>query len=61
MNLPPNTSEGIAKVFKEFREHLKFTEKTARGMLIGPTGNTVWEEPEEEYQARMNELFCEVK
>ena len=61
MNLPPNVSEEVAKAFKEIRDHLKFTEKTAQGLIIDSTGNTAWEEPEEEYQARMNELFYEVK
>lgn len=61
MNLPKDINEEVSKAFKDIREHLKFTEKTVRSIIIGPTGNIVWEESEENYQSRLNEMFYEIK
>lgn len=61
MNLPPNTDPEITQKFKEIRDSIEFSNKTCKSKIYGPTGFLVWEEAEEDYQKRMNELFYEVK
>lgn len=61
MNLPPNINEELSAKFKEIKDSIEFTSKTCKGQIISPTGVVVWEETEEDYQARMNELFYEIK
>lgn len=61
MNLPPNLGPGVYEHFKNILDRIQFEQKVSKGKIISSTGAVVWEEPEEDYQARMNELFYEVK
>lgn len=61
MNLPPNTDPEIVKKFNEIRANMEYTSKIGKSAIYGPTGNLIWQESEEDYRARMNELFYEVK
>lgn len=61
MNLPPDVNQERAQIFKEFKDSIEFSSKTCKSKIYGPAGYLVWEESEEDYQTRMNELFYEVK
>lgn len=60
-NLPPNTSPELAAKFKEIKDKIDFQSKICKGAIYNQCGILVWEETEEDYQSRMNELFYEVK
>lgn len=69
MNLPTcytdeNAPEANKAVYKEYQRiinNLKESIKTTRKCVLNQFGIKIWEESEEEYQTRMNELFYEVK
>jgi len=61
LNLPLNVDSEILKKFKEVKDTIEFTSKTCKGAILSPTGNIIWEESDEDYKARMNNLFYEVK
>lgn len=61
MNLPPNLSVEMKAYFLEVKEKITFIEKTCRAKIFSSQGGLIWEESQEDYQARMNELFYEVK
>lgn len=61
MNLPPNTDPELVKKFNEIRASIEHSSKICKSAILGPTGNLIWEESDEDYQSRMNELFYEVK
>lgn len=61
LNLPPNADTESLKYYKEIIGNLRYGSKIVRGAIYNSYGIQIWEEPEEDYQARMNELFYEVK
>ena len=61
LNLHPNTDQNVLSVYKEMVDKIRYSQSVARGKVIDSFGNNVWEESEEDYQKRMNELFYEVK
>lgn len=61
MNLPENLSDDMKVYFKEVKENIAFIAKTCRAKISSSQGGLIWEETEEDYQKRMNELFYEVK
>lgn len=61
MNLPPDIDQERLKIFNEYLSRIQFSEKIRKSQIIDSTGHLIWEEAEEDYQKRMNELFYEVK
>ena len=60
LNVPENTDSNVFQYYKDLIKKAH-EDPTRRSAIIGPLGQTVWEEPEAEYKARMNKLFYEVK
>lgn len=60
LNLPPEydnpTDEERKQVFEEYRRILANIQENARGAILDMYGNLVWEEPIEEYEARMEKM-----
>lgn len=61
LNLPDcYTSEDATaenkEVFEYYKKVMQNSSKTARGAILNIYGVTVWEEPLEEYEARMEAL-----
>lgn len=61
MNLPPNIDQEQLKIFNEYLSRIQFSNKIRKSQIIDSTGHLIWEESEEDYQKRMNEMFYEVK
>lgn len=61
LNLPPDDGSEFYAHMKRCIESIQSSAKIARGGIWNSFGFQVWEESEEEYKARMNELFYEVK
>lgn len=61
MNLPPDIDDQRLKIFNVYRSRLEYTNKICRSGIIDSTGHLIWEESDEDYQKRMDELFYEVK
>lgn len=60
LNLPPgydsSTDDERKQVFEEYRRILANIQENARGAILDMYGNLVWEEPIEEYEARMEKM-----
>lgn len=61
LNLPPNLDSGIFAQYKEMLKKIGDAQEFLPSVIFGPTGNIVWEEPEQEYLDRMSKLYYEVK
>lgn len=61
LNLPPDDRSEFFAHIKRCMESIQASAKIARGGIWNNFGFQVWEEPEAEYKARMDELFYEVK
>jgi len=60
LKLPPEydnpTDQECKQVFEWYRETLSRIQENSRGAILDMYGNTVWEEPLEEYQLRTEAL-----
>lgn len=60
LKLPPEydnpADEERKEIFETYRQILNNTQENARGAILDMYGNTVWEEPVEEYEARMEKM-----
>lgn len=60
LKLPPEydnpSSEERKQVFEWYRETLARIQENSRGAILDMYGNTIWQEPVEEYEARMEKL-----
>lgn len=61
LNIPPNVDSSVFAMYKEMIKKIGEGAEFLPSVIFGPTGNIVWEEPEEEYLARMGKLYHEVK
>ena len=50
------TDDERKQVFEEYRRILANIQENARGAILDMYGNLVWEEPIEEYEARMEKM-----
>lgn len=60
LKLPPEydnpTGEERKEIFEAYRKIVANIQKNARGAILDMYGNTVWEEPIEEYEARIEKM-----
>lgn len=60
LKLPPEydnpTDEERKQVLEEYQRILANIQENARGAILDMYGNLVWEEPIEEYEARMEKM-----
>lgn len=60
LKLPPRydnpTDDERKQVFEEYQRILLNIQENARGAILDMYGNLVWEEPIEEYKARMEKI-----
>lgn len=56
LKLPENVTEEVSEYYRSIIEQLRVTHERSRGAILSPTGFTLWEEPLDEYNKRMEEL-----
>lgn len=55
-NTPDNLDSDVKALYVEMMESIRESSKRARGAILNERGQTVWEEPLDEYEQRMKIL-----
>ena len=56
LSIPDNLDHETKTLYIEIMQSLRESSKYARGALLNERGITIWEEPLDEYEKRMEEL-----
>ena len=56
LSIPENLDDDVKSLYIEMMESIRESSKYARGALLNERGQTIWEEPLDEYEKRMKLL-----
>lgn len=56
LSMPDNLDHETKALYTEMMESIRESSKYARGAILNERGQTIWEEPLDEYEKQMEEL-----